>query len=125
VASESRNGWEMGIAWIDSPKPLIAVSGWATLGCTVSIRDDAELDLKALKQLLQRVQKSIHQEPDLVRYQMNSFTIAVGGYVRSLSETAIQIAQKIGPVTADLGDTSCKVPFAPDYIRKIESRGGL
>jgi hypothetical protein len=26
-------------------------------------------------------------------------------------------------VTADMGNTSCQVPFAPDYIRKVQKRG--
>jgi len=49
----------------------------------------------------------------------------VGSYVQPLTETAIQTAEKIGPVTADLGNNSCQVPFAPDYIRKVEQRGTI
>jgi hypothetical protein len=71
------------------------------------------------------VQKEIHQAPDVVRSQMNAFVIAVGAYVRSLTEAAIATGEKIGPVTADLGNNSCQVPFAPDQIRKVEKRGAL
>ncbi len=63
------------------------------------------------------------ESPDVVRYQMNGFVIAVGCYVKPLSKNAIEAATKIGPVTVDMGDTACKVPFAPDYIRKVEERG--
>ena len=91
----------------------------------VSIKDDAGLDLVELKRLLLRVQKQIHAAPDTVRYQMNSFVIAVGVYVQPLSETALQVGEKIGPVTADMGNTSCEVPFAPDYIRKAQQRGTI
>ncbi len=125
VASGSKHGYELAVEWIDSKKPLVAVAGWATLGSLVSIKDDAELDLAAFQRLLQRVQKEIHQAPDLVRYQMNSFVIAVGCYVKALTDTAIQVAEKIGPVTADLGDNSCQVPFAPDYIRKVQQRDAI
>jgi len=125
VTAGSAHGWELAQEWIDSKKPLIAVAGWATLGSLVSIKDDAELDLAALKRLLQRVQKTIHESPDRVRYQMNSFVIAVGSYVSSLTDTTIQIAEKIGPVTVDMGDTSCQMPFAPDYIRKVQKRGTI
>ena len=123
VAAGSAHGWELGLEWSDSRTPLTAVAGWATLGSLVSIKDDTQLDMGELKRLLQRVQKTIHQAPDVVRYQMNSFVIAVGSYVQPLTATAIQIAEKIGPVTADLGDTACQVPFAPDYIRKLQQRG--
>jgi len=125
VAAGSAHGWELALEWIESKTPLIAVTGWATLGSLVSIKEDRQLDLAALKRLLQRVQKTIHEAPDLVRYQMNSFVIAVGCYVQSLTDTAIQTAEKIGPVTVDMGDTSCQVPFAPDYIRKVQKRGTI
>lgn len=125
VAAGSAHGWNLGLEWIDSKSPLIAVAGWGTLSSLVSIKDDAELDLAELKRLLLRVQKTIHQAPDMVRYQMNSFVIAVGSHVQPLADTAIQTAEKIGPVMADLGNNSCQVPFAPDYIRKVQQRGAV
>ncbi len=125
VAAGSAHGWELGLSWIDSKKTHVAVAGWATLGSLVSVRDDAQLDLATLKQLLSRVAATIHQAPDEVRYQMNSFVIAVGSYVRPLTAATIEIAEAIGPVMADLGDTACQVPFAPDYIRKVQLRGTL
>jgi hypothetical protein len=78
-----------------------------------------------LKRLLQRVQKSIHQAPDKVRSEMNSFVIAVGTYVPSLTETALQTGEKIGPVSANLGDNCCTVPFAPESIRKAQKKGRI
>jgi len=125
VASGGQYGWEIGGEWIDAERHLTAVAGWATLGSFVSIKPDAQLDLAALTGLLQGVAQTIHQEPDLVRYQMNSFVIAVGSYVQPLTSIAIQTAEQIGPVMADLGNNACQVPFAPDYIRKVESRGSI
>src|SRR5512140_1279636 len=72
VAAGSAHGWELGLEWIDSKTPLIAVAGWGTLSSLVSIKNDTELDLAELRRLLQRVQKTIHQAPDAVRYQMNA-----------------------------------------------------
>ena len=125
VAAGSTHGRELALEWIESGKDLVAVAGWATLSSLVSTRDDAELDLAELKRLLQRVQKTIHQAPDAVRSQMNGFVIAVGSYVKALTPFATQTGEKIGPVTVDKGDTACKVPFAPDYIRKVEKRGAI
>jgi hypothetical protein len=95
------------------------------LSSIVSVKADEELDLAELKRLLLRVQRTIHDAPDLVRYQMNGFVIAIGSYVIPLSATAIQVGEKVGPVTADLGNNSCRVPFAPDYIRKVQKRGSI
>lgn len=56
---------------------------------------------------------------------MNIFIIAVGSYVVSLTDEAIKTANKIGQVMVDVGDTSCKVPSAVDYIMKVKNRGSL
>ena len=125
VAAGSPHGWEMALEWIDSKNEFIATAGWATLSSLVSIKDDAELDLAELKRLLHRVQKTIQQAPDAVRYAMNGFLIAAGSYVKPLVEFALQTSEKIGPVTAHLGKSACQVPFAPDYIRKVEKRGAI
>ena len=125
VAAGSPHGIELALEWIDSTKELEATAGWTTLSSLVSIKADAELDAPQLKQLLERVQKSIHQAPDCVRYAMNGFVIALGSSVTSLTEQAIQVGEKIGPVTADLGENACQIPFAPDYIRKVQQRGTI
>jgi hypothetical protein len=103
----------------------VAVAGWGTLSSLVSIKQDAKLDLPELKRLLLRVRRTIHQAPDAVRRAMNAFVIAVGSYVPPLTEFALQIGEKIGPVTADLGNNACQIPFAPDYIRKVQKRGAV
>jgi DNA alkylation repair enzyme len=125
VAAGSPHGWELALEWLDSKTPLTAEAGWATLRSLVSVKDDSDLDLAELKRLLERVRKNIHQAPNDVRSQMNSFVIAVGSYVKSLTDTALQLAEKIGPVSVDMGNTSCRVPFAPDYIRKVQKRGAI
>ena len=125
VAAGGRYGWEMGLKWIESAKPMVAAAGWATLAGVVTLRDDAELDLAAVKKLVGRVKKEIQAAPDAVRYQMNGFLISVGCYIAPLKETAIKAGEQIGPVHANLGNNSCQIPFAPDYIRKVEARGSI
>ena len=125
VAAESLHGWDLALEWIESEKESVAVTGWATLSSLVGIKDDSELDLAALKRLLQCVQKALPEAPDRVRYAMNGFVIAVGTYVQPLSDLALQTAQKIGKVSVDVGDTSCKVPFAPDYIEKVRKKNSV
>jgi 3-methyladenine DNA glycosylase AlkD len=125
VAAESEHGREIALEWIDSKKENVAAAGWATLSSLVGITDDADLDLAELKRLLQRVEKTIHQQPNRVRYTMNGFVIAVGSYVKSLTAAAIETARKIGSVTVDMGGTACKVPAAVDYIKKVQQRGSI
>lgn len=125
VAAEGNHGWELAIQWIDSKKEDVAISGWATLSGLVAVKPDEELDLKAFKKLIQRVERTIEQQPDRIRYVMNGFIIAVGSYIKELSDFAKVTARKIGEVYVDMGDTSCKVPYAPDYIEKAIKRGTL
>lgn len=125
VASESRFGNELALEWIESKQERIAATGWATLSSLVSIKNDAELDVAELRQLLQRVGKTIHQQPNRVRYVMNSFVIAVGSYVCELTDAALKTANAMGSVSVDMNGTACKVPAAAGYIQKIEQRGTI
>ena len=123
VASESPHGVELGLAWIDSAKEAIAACGWSTMASVASVRPDVELDLDLYAGLLERVEKKLPSAPNRVRYTMNGFVIAVGGYVVPLAERAKQVAKTIGQVDVDMGGTSCQVPDALAYIEKIEQRG--
>lgn len=125
TAAGGRFGLELAREWIESPKELVATGGWATLSGVVSIKPDADLDLPELKRLLKRIETSIHDQQNLVRGVMNQFVIAAGSFVAGLTDTAIAAATKIGPVTVDMGNNACKVPFAPDYIRKVQARGTI
>lgn len=125
VAAGSLHGWDLALEWIESKETLTAVAGWATLASIVSVKPDTELDLAALKKLVTRVQKGIHKETDEVRYHMNAFLISLGSYVEPLKDVVLISAEKIGPVTADLGDNDCKTPGIAEYISKVEQRGAI
>jgi len=125
LAAESPFGWELGLEWIDSKKENTAIAGWATLSAVVSLVDDSSLDMAELKKLLVRVERTIHDQPDAVRYGMNSFVICVGCYVRDLKDIAIQTGERMGRIPVDMGDTACQVPHIPEYIRKVEKRGTI
>ena len=125
VAAESDYGWELGMKWIDSSRESIASSGWNTLSCVIAMKPDNELDIALIKKLMQRIIKEIHSAPNRVRYTMNGFVIGVGGYIKELTKEAIEVSKKIGDVYVDMGGTACKVPSAPDYIKKMEARGSI
>lgn len=123
VAAEHPDAIEIALKWIDSPKEHIAVAGWATLSCVVSVRADETLPIKPIDTLIARVVKTIHAAPNLVRYAMNNFIICCGTYIAPLAEKALAAAKKIGRVEVDMGDTACQVPEAESYI--LKSRRGL
>lgn len=123
VAAESKYGWKLAMKWIEAPQENVASAGWATLSNLVMIKQDEELNIHRLSQLLERVEGNIHNSQNRVRYTMNGFVIAVGASVKDLTEKAMFIGQNIGKINVDMGGTSCKVPLAKDYIQKIIDMG--
>jgi 3-methyladenine DNA glycosylase AlkD len=123
IAAESKYGWELALKWIDAKKVSLQVSGWSTMASLITIKPNEELDSKELKNLLKRVEKEIDKAHDRVKYAMNSFVIAAGGYIPELSAEALRVGKAIGKFTIDMGNTSCKVPYSPDYIQKMLDKG--
>lgn len=122
-ASESKFGRELALEWIDGAGEQIQNAGWCTYASLVAIKPDADLDAKEIEALMARVKKEIGSAPNRTRYAMNSFVISVGCYVAPLSAKAKAVAKALGEVEVDMGDTSCKVPVALDYIEKVERMG--
>jgi len=125
VAAEGKYGYELGVEWIESKVEHIAAAGWSTLSNYIALKPDSELDINAIKALLDRVEKTIHTSPNQVRSTMNGFVMSIGIYVLPLTADAIAAAKRIGDVMVDKGDTACKVPDAIIYIQKAKDRGNL
>ena len=123
VAAVSKHARDLAMRWIDAKKESVASSGWCTYARIVAITPDEELDLKEIKSLLKRVEKEIDAAPNRVRYTMNGFVISVGTYVAPLNKQAKATAKKLGKVEVDMNGTACKVPFATEYIEKVEKAG--
>jgi hypothetical protein len=123
LAVEHPQARTLALRWIDSDKGHIAAAGWCTYSGLLATQPDSALDLAEIQGLLDRVVKEVVAVPNRVRYCMNNFVIAVGGYVAPMLKQAKAAARKIGAVKVDVGDTACKVPQATAYIEKIESMG--
>jgi 3-methyladenine DNA glycosylase AlkD len=124
VASASPHGRALALKWIESKDEAIASAGWQTYSSLVAIKEDADLDLAEIKSLLARVAKSIHEQPNRVKYVMNSFVIAVGCFVKPLHKLAVDTAKGIGKVEVELVG-ACKIPLAPDQIKKFKARSAI
>ena len=123
VAIENPAARELAMLWIASKKEHVAEAGRSTYsGLVATVPDDA-LDLAEIKGLLRTVVAEVHGAPNRVRSAMNSFVIAVGGYVKPLLKEAKAAALAMGDVSVDVGDTACKVPVAAAYIAKTEAAG--
>lgn len=122
VASEHPAGVEVALKWIDSPRALTAIAGWATLSAIAATRPDDQLPMDIYARLLKRCVSEIHTAPNRVRYSMNNFVISCGAYLEPLADEALNAARKIGSVAVDMGETACQVPEAESYI--LKSRRG-
>ena len=120
IAAESPYGFELGLEWIRSKEESVASAGWSTLLNYASIND--ALDLETYASLLDEVAEKVQDAQNRVKYTMNGFVIAIGCYIPELTQKAKEIAEKIGKVNVFMGDTSCKVPLALDYIKKVEDK---
>ena len=125
VAAETAFGFDLALEWIEHKEERIASAGWATLASYASVNQDENLDIQKYDDILNRVGKELHSSKNRVRYTMNGFVIAVGSYIPALTQKAKEIAREIGKVEVDVGGTACKVPFAPDYIKKVEDKNRI
>lgn len=122
VTAESPYGWELALTWIESEHENIAAAGWSTLSNIVSITNDDRLNLGHIENLLRKAEEEIYNAPNRVRYTMNGFVISIGSYIPELHAMAMEVALNIGKVKVEIGGTSCKVPYAPEYIQKVVSK---
>ena len=125
IAADSPHGFAMGKKWIKSKKEHIAAAGWATLASVASVSLDENLDIDAYSDWLDFIQENIHDAQNRVRYTMNGFVIAVGSYIPKLHAKSMKVANKIGKVDVNVGDTACKVPLASQYLKKMKDSGRL
>lgn len=125
LAAETPHAWELGQEWIKSEDEMIATAGWSALANYIAMCPDEQLPLDEIQNYLEHIGKCIHEAPNRVRYVMNGFVIAVGCAVEPLNQKAVEIAQKIGKVSVNMGTTACKVPLATDYIQKVADKGRL
>lgn len=123
ITSESSFGIQLAREWIQSDIETIAAAGWSTYASILMILPNDVIDIHEIGQYLDHIGEVIHDERDDVKYQMNLFVIATGGYVPDLSKKAKELGDKIGKVTVSMGNTACKVPMIRTYIEKMESRG--
>jgi len=123
VTAESPNALKLAREWMKSDREMTAVAGWSAYSNYVSYAGAEELNLDEINSLLLEIRNSIHEAPNRVRYNMNQFIICVGAYVPELRNEAENVAETVGKVHVDVGNTACKVPIATEYINKILERG--
>ncbi len=100
--------------WHRARGEWIGRAGWNLIG-QLALHDPAPPD-RYFEPYLIEIETGIHQQKNRVREAMNNALIAVGVRSAALQEKALSVAQSIGPVEIDHGETNCKTPDAAEYI---------
>lgn len=108
-------------AWRDRKAEWVASGGWVV---TARMIHDGGIDDAECERLLDQIGREIHSRANRVRHEMNQTLIAIGMRGGDLRRRAFAVADAIGPVVVDHGQTSCVTPDARAYIEKAAARSG-
>jgi 3-methyladenine DNA glycosylase AlkD len=106
--------------WTKSDEEWRGSAGWQLLG-NIAMNDKTLPD-DYFEKYLQIIERDIHSAKNRVRYSMNSALIGIGIRNEALKEKALAVAERIGEVYVDHGETGCKTPDAGPYIIKATER---
>ena len=107
--------------WMKSADESFREMGYAVFAARLRNDPDSISDADAAK-VLATIELEIHRSPNWARRAMNSALIGIGVYKTALRKKVIETATRIGKVTVDHGETSCKTPDAVPYIEKALQR---
>ncbi|MBM3855154.1 MAG: DNA alkylation repair protein [Verrucomicrobia bacterium] len=122
LAAEGPHGAAKVREWLSSPHERLRGEGWTLLGRLSDL--DETFSEAELRRRVAEIEQTIHAAPNVTRSKMNQALIAIGGHSPALREAVLAAAKRIGPVTVDHGDTSCKTPNAVEYVAKMWERAG-
>ncbi|TLX77469.1 DNA alkylation repair protein [Labilibacter sediminis] len=120
LIASSRFGTDIMYLWIQSPDEYIKRVGFSILNY-IARNDQTKSDL-FFNGFLQKIKQEIPTSPNRARESMNNCLISIGGRSINLKEKVLKVAQAIGPVHIDHGETSCKTFIIEEYLEKIWSR---
>ena len=107
------------LRWIDDDREFVGQTGWNLLAGLAL--NNMDLPDNYFVPFLMRIERSIQDAQNRVRYAMNQAVIAIGTRSDGLEEKAIAAAERIGTVEVDHGATGCTTPEAGPYIRKARA----
>lgn len=120
LASQTASAQACFEQWSRSKDDFTSAAAWS-LVASMAVADQVVPDAFFESQL-KFIEKQIHTSKNRTRYSMNGALIAIGTRNPNLEKKALEVAQRIGKVEVDHGDTNCQTPDAAAYIRKTNAR---
>ena len=108
--------------WIHQNHEFTAQCGWVILSHLALAKND--LPDTYFTPYLNHIKTHLHSSANRVRHAMNQALIVVGVRSAGLHAQALVIAEHLGEVQVDHGQTGCKTPDAKAYIARTLARKG-
>ena len=125
LVSETPYAIELAAKYVDSDIDREKAIAWSIYSNHLALTEDDNIDKNLIFELLGRVERTIHDESNRCKYCMNNFVIAVAAFYEPLLEESKFVADNIYKVDVYVGKTSCKVPYAVEYIKKLEDKNKI
>ncbi|MDH6672520.1 3-methyladenine DNA glycosylase AlkD [Paenibacillus sp. LBL] len=123
--AETNIAQEVADQWIASGEELRMSAGWSCYCWLLGSRPDREFPEGKISDMLELVQKTIHDSPDRTKSAMNTFIYTVAISYLPLHDKAVKIAEAIGRVEINRDKGKSKFLHASENIRKEVERGKL
>lgn len=116
LAGRTPHARALAVRWLDDDNEWKARASWGLIGQLAM--NDADVADDFFMPHLTTIEQTIHQRQNRVREAMNTTLIAIGSRNLTLQARAIDVANLIGTVEVDHGETGCKTPDAIPYMQK-------
>ena len=103
-------------SWRDDPGEWPASVGWFIVTCTAE--DPGVWSVGELGALVRQIEAEIDGRPNRVRHEMNGALIVIALRDGNLRRSVLAVANRIGPVQVDHGQTGCKTPEVAPYVER-------
>lgn len=123
--SEADIAQEVADKWIHSGDELKMSAGWSTYCWLLGRLKDDKFDQNKLSKMLDKVEATIHDQPERTKHSMNNFVFTVGLSYVPLSEKALDVANSIGELTIERDHRKPQTLNAYTSIQKELDKGRL
>ncbi|MFC3772928.1 DNA alkylation repair protein [Paenibacillus sp. GCM10012303] len=123
--AESDIAQDVSDKWIASGEELRMSGGWSCYCWLLGNRLDGEFDDSKLANMLDLVQKTIHDAPERTKYAMNNFIYTVAVSYQQLHDKAVETAMAVGPIEVNKDKKKSKLLNASVNIQKAVDKGQI
>jgi 3-methyladenine DNA glycosylase AlkD len=119
VVAEHPDKEKLRVKWMTAKDRWAARAGWHFTASRINKGDDADLDVTAL---LDRIEKEMPKAKPEVQWTMNNTLGAIGIHHPELRKRAMAIGEKIGLYRDWPMSKGCIIPYVPVWVEAIVNR---